>query len=103
MRPVLATASLLALAGCLILAGCASGPEDRYARYRDYYEFRQGEVLYVLGSVDSLHRLREEGKPPERTVAAWGAGGRRLQFEATAPGLADRLMAEYDRRHGLVR
>jgi hypothetical protein len=91
----------------LVLGGCASRSSDPdtdplRGDLLGYYEYRDQGAVYVLGSIGSLDAARA-GKPPATTAAGFSAQGQHVLFETDKAGMTQRLMAEYDRRHGATR
>jgi hypothetical protein len=112
MRPaVLSLGLLLALAATAHLAGCmrkASEPaldrsetDPRLGDPLGYYEQQREGIIYVVGSIQSLDKVRA-GKPPPTVSAGFSRAGQAVFFETNNAGLTQRLMAEYERRHGLT-
>jgi hypothetical protein len=102
----------LGLAG---LVGCVRHETDRELLGGDsigYYEWpdRDRGVVYVVGSLSSYEKIKA-GQTSATTRSApmlqfagerrFSSGGQAVLFETNGSGLANRLMAEYDRRHGL--
>ena len=65
-----------------------------------YYEISSQGVVYVLGTIQSRDKLRN-GQVPPTTSGGFSSQGQAVLFETNNAGLAERLMGEYDRRHGL--
>ncbi|HEV8291521.1 MAG TPA: hypothetical protein VGP94_06340 [Tepidisphaeraceae bacterium] len=65
-----------------------------------YYEVPHEGVIYVVGSIQARDRVRNDQLPPT-TSGGFSSQGQTVLFETNNTGLAERLMAEYDRRHGL--
>jgi len=65
-----------------------------------YYEVAHEGVVYVVGSIQSRDAVRN-GKIPATTPGNFSSQGQSVLFETNNTGLAQRLMGEYDRRHGL--
>lgn len=97
----------VALGLILALGGCASRSSDAdtdplHGDLLGYYEYRDNEAVYVLGSIGSWDAARA-GKPPTTTASGFSAQGQRVLFETDNAGMTQRLMAEYDKRHGVSR
>lgn len=91
----------LVLAGFLT-AGCVHHDQQELSEAdypTGYYEIRREGTVYVLGSMQSVDKV-EAGKPPTNVIPSHSRRGEPLVFEDNGRGLASRLMAEYDRRHG---
>ena len=101
-------ATLAALLLSCTLTACTRSPdaptsEDRRLHPTSrpaYYEVKHEGAIYILGNMASFDRARN-GQMPARTVRRNSRGGVPLYFEANDSGMQERLMAEYDRRHGL--
>ena len=65
-----------------------------------YYEIPYQGTVYVLGSIQSRDKLRN-GQIPPTTAGGFSSQGQAVLFETNNVGLSQRLMGEYDRRHGL--
>ena len=96
---------LLALGGCVRTSSDPSLRDSRTDPLRGdplgYYEAKRGDSIYVLGSIQSLDAFRA-GKVPPTKSAGFSAQGQPVLFETNSSGLEYRLMAEYERRHGLT-
>jgi hypothetical protein len=107
-RDLMRHASLAVLVASLLLAaapfgGCRqqSAPAVVDPEVEDpggYIEQTYRGRRYVVSSVVSRDRLLA-GKFPTTLPSANGPRGERVYFEVGAPGLSERLMAEYQRRH----
>lgn len=101
-------ASLAVLLAALILAatpfgGCGqkSEPTTMDPAVEDpggYIEQTYRGKKYVVSSTLSRDRLLD-GKFPTTLPSANGPQGEQVLFEVGAPGMTERLMAEYARRH----
>jgi hypothetical protein len=100
---------LLGAAVAAQLLGCAhsqnsslaKGDTDPLAGDRvGYYEISHEGVIYVVGSIQSRDKLRND-QIPRTTSGGFSSQGQAVLFETNNAGLAERLMGEYDRRHGL--
>jgi|SRR5882672_113543 len=100
---------------CVALAVCVSGcvrshdssladsaTDPKRGDLNGYYEQNYEGAVYVLGSIQSLDKLRD-GKPPKTTAGGFSSQGQAVLFETDNAGLTERLMAEYEKRHGLSR
>ena len=65
-----------------------------------YYEVQHEGTIYVVGSVQSRDKVRED-KLPTTASGGFSSQGQMVLFESGPAGLSERLMAEYGRRHGL--
>ena len=65
-----------------------------------YYEIPYQGTVYVLGSIQSRDKLRN-GQIPPTAAGGFSLQGQAVLFEMNNAGLSERLMGEYDRRHGL--
>jgi hypothetical protein len=90
------------------LSACTRSPDRDDPAHRGhpasrpaYYEVKHEGSVYVLGNLASYERARDEGKFPARTVKRNSAQGTPVYVEADDYGTEHRLMAEYNRRHGL--
>jgi hypothetical protein len=105
---ILSAILLLALTLAAHLSGCTRSHDSLSDTDTDplrgdrigYYEIPYQGVVYVLGSIQSLDKLRD-GKPPQTTAGGFSAQGQTVLFETNDAGLTQRLMAEYEKRHGL--
>jgi hypothetical protein len=92
------------LAGFLVIGGCAGRSStvegDEKRDINAYYEVHREGTLYVLGSMGSVNKL-QAGKPPANVIPSHSRTGETIEFEDNGSGLSYRLMAEYDRRHGI--
>ncbi|HEV8607275.1 MAG TPA: hypothetical protein VGQ99_18190 [Tepidisphaeraceae bacterium] len=99
---------LFALALAAHLTGCTRSHDSLSDTDTDplhgdrigYYEVPYQGVVYVLGSIQSLDKLRD-GKPPQTTAGGFSSQGQSVLFETNNAGITQRLMAEYEKRHGL--
>jgi hypothetical protein len=99
---------------CVALAACADGCrrsqdgslsdpalDPKRGDANGYYEQRYEGSIYVLGSIQSLDKLRN-GKPPKATGGGFSSQGQSVLFETEGgAGVTERLIAEYEKRHGL--
>src|SRR5258705_6383936 len=98
---------------CVALAACAGGcmrshdtslsdsaTDPKRGDLNGYYEQNHEGAVYVVGSIQSLDKLRD-GKPPKTTAGGFSSLGQTVLFETDNTGLTERLMAEYEKRHGL--
>ena len=76
--------------------------DPRHGDLIGYYEVPHEGTIYVLGSIQSRDALRA-GKIPPTMRSGFSSQGQAVLFETDNAGLAERLMAEYDRRHRLSR
>ena len=83
-------------------AGCGnrSDPEVDESQLTGYYEATQEGTLYVVGSLKTVDAIRA-GKPPKNVITSRSPKGQPIVFENNHTGLGQRLMAEFDRRHGM--
>ena len=65
-----------------------------------YYEVPHEGTIYVVGSVQSRDKVRDD-KLPATTAGGYSSQGQAVLFETGPAGLSERLMAEYERRHRL--
>src|ERR1044071_7723956 len=102
----------LLLISITLAGGCAGRvppdrPEDKQAiaprsDANGYYEVNYQGKIYVVSDILTAEAIRG-GKAPAVTSGGFGATGQPVFFEAGNDGRTQRLMAEYDRRHGLSR
>ena len=94
----------LGLVVALLLCGCTPDFASRDPARGDdplgYYEVRQEQGVYVLGSMASAEKAKA-GKVPAKTIRRLSRGGVPVYFEVDTAGLEYRLVGEYSRRHGL--
>ena len=93
------------LPGCTHSGDSSPSPASTDPRHGDligYYEVPHEGTIYVLGSIQSRDALRA-GKIPPTMRSGFSSQGQAVLFETDNAGLAERLMAEYDRRHRLSR
>jgi hypothetical protein len=100
----------LALIATCTLPSCTRPPNSADPAHRGhpasrpaYYEVKHEGAVYVLGNLASYERARDEGKFPARTIKRNSAGGTPVYIEADDYGMEHRLLADYNRRHGLSR
>jgi hypothetical protein len=102
---------LLSVAVAMAAIGCTHSDDSSLSSARTdpkhgeqigYYEVPHEDVIYVLGSIQSRDALRN-GKVPPTTRSGFSTQGQSVLFETDHAGLAERLMAEYDRRHRFAR
>jgi len=101
---------LFCLAMAAQLVGCthsgdsspSASTDPRHGDLIGYYEVSHEGTIYVLGSIQSRDALRA-GKIPPTMRSGFSSQGQAVLFETGNAGLAERLMAEYERRHRLSR
>jgi hypothetical protein len=102
---------LLGVAVATAASGCTHSDDSSASSARTdpkrgdqigYYEVPHEGVIYVLGSIQSRDALRG-GKIPPTMRSGFSSQGQAVLFETDNAGLAERLMAEYDKRHRLSR
>jgi hypothetical protein len=94
------TAVLLLLLGAAAGCGNRADPEVDESQLTGYYEATQGGTLYVVGSLKTVDAIRA-GKPPKNVITSRSPKGQPILFENNDTGLGQRLMGEFDRRHGM--
>ena len=101
---------VITLALAVFLPSCTRAPNSADPARRGhpasrpaYYEVKHEGAVYVLGNLASYERARDEGKFPARTIKRNSAGGTPVYIEADDHGMEHRLLADYNRRHGLSR
>jgi len=96
---------MLALSGCMRKTDDASFKDSETNPRRGdpvgYYEINREGAVYVVGSIQSRDKVRA-GKPPPTMSAGSSSQGQAVLFETDSAGLEHRLMAEYEKRHGLT-
>lgn len=93
---------LIALVASLFTSGCQSAGAAGATATADYFEHRDGNRIYVLGSVGSDAKFQEDGHIPiADTRVGGGPAGETVVIEANSkdPALAARLWAEFKARH----
>ena len=103
---------LLGLVMAAQLAGCTRSSESSSLSNKDtdplrgdqlgYYEVPHEGTIYVVGSVQSRDKVRED-KVPTTTAGGFSSQGQTVLFETDNAGLSERLKAEYARRHTMSR
>jgi hypothetical protein len=102
---------LFAVATAAQLGGCVRSSDSSISNKNadplrgdsiGYYEITHEGTVYVLGSIQSRDKLRN-GQIPPTTAGGFSSQGQAVLFETNNAGLSERLMGEYDRRHGLSR
>src|SRR5438067_12080300 len=79
-----------------------SASDPKRGDVNGYYEQNYEGAVYVVGSIQSLDKLRA-GKPPQTIPGGFSSQGLSVLVETNNSGLSERLMAEYEKRHGLAR
>ena len=111
MRKLIRAAIVLLCVGVTAqLLGCMRSSESSSVSSKEadplhgdslgYYEVQHEGTIYVVGSIQSRDKIRND-KLPATTSGGFSSKGQAVLFETDDTGLSQRLMAEYDRRHGL--
>ncbi len=87
---------LFALAGCAHSGGDGAPLDDRY------FEINWHGTIYVTSNMLAIDQIRAD-KPLKMSIKSRGANGMPIEVEDDGKGLGIRLLAEYDRRHGINR
>ena len=99
---------LLCVVTAAQLFGCTRSGESSSLSSKDtdplrgdslgYYVVQHEGTIYVVGSIQSRDKLRED-KLPATTLGGFSSQGQTVLVETGPAGLSERLMAEYNRRH----
>jgi hypothetical protein len=91
--------------GCMRSSESSISSKDADPLHGDslgYYEVQHEGTIYVVGSIQSRDKIRND-KLPATTSEGFSSQGQAVLFETDDAGLSQRLKAEYDRRHRLSR
>jgi hypothetical protein len=109
-RSIRAAIVLLCVVVAAQVGGCMRSSDSSSVSSKDadpmhgdslgYYEVQHEGTIYVVGSIQSRDKIRND-KLPATTSGGFSSQGQAVLFETDEAGLSQRLMAEYDRRHGL--
>ena len=83
--------------------GCTqSKPDDDVSIENRYFEITWKGTIYVTSNILAIDQVRAD-KPMKMSIKSRGANGVPIEVEDDGKALGIRLLAEYDRRHGINR
>jgi hypothetical protein len=83
-------------------AGCANDAGGDIADQDRYFEITWRGTIYVASNLLTIDQVRAD-KPMKMSIKSRGASGVPIEVEDDGKALGIRLLAEYDRRHGINR
>ena len=82
--------------------GCTHKPEDDVSIETRYFEVTWKGTIYVTSNILAIDQVRAD-KTMKMSIKTRGANGVPIEVEDDGKALGIRLLAEYDRRHGINR
>ncbi|MFI5378187.1 MAG: hypothetical protein ACHRHE_02670 [Tepidisphaerales bacterium] len=84
------------------VAGCTHNADDDLAVENRYFEITWKGTIYVASNLLTIDQVRAD-KQMKMSIKSRGANGVPIEVEDDGKALGIRLLAEYDRRHGINR
>ncbi len=83
-------------------SGCTHHADDDVALDNRYFEITWKGTIYVTSNILAIDQIRAD-KPMKMSIKSRGANGIPVEVEDDGKALGVRLLAEYERRHGINR
>ncbi|MGA2500628.1 MAG: hypothetical protein ABSH20_23050 [Tepidisphaeraceae bacterium] len=84
------------------VSGCTHNTDDDVSIENRYFEVTWKGTIYVTSNILAIDQVRAD-KPMKMSIKSRGANGVPIEVEDDGKALGIRLLAEYDRRHGINR